>query len=436
MKIIVVGLNHRSAPVDIRQKLAFDNRESLRALRRLKSSFPDAEFVLLSTCNRVELYCAARIAGGPESEELVDFISQFHEIAPEAFQDFLYIHEGKDAVSHLLTVASSLDSMVIGEAQIISQVKESYRLACMAKATGKILNRLFHCSFTTAKNVHAATAISSGRVSVAGVAVELAMQLFANITCAKVVVVGAGEMGELLLQHLVHVGCKDITVISRSYDRGVGLAARYGIEAGKWEQLDERLAEADIAIASAAAEDYLFRKEAFEKILIGRKKGALLLIDIAVPRNIDPAVNEFEDVYLYCIDDLSSVAEKNRQIREEKISRGMQIVYDNAADFMDWFGARDMGPLIGRMREEFTQISKAELERFFVGARENAECRDVMEPMVGRIVNKLLHCVIKNIDVVAKKHGPAEAARLLDSIVKHAEEISSETNADKEDSES
>ena len=427
MKIKVVGLNHRTAPVDIREKLAFDNAQSLRALRQLKGAFGGAEFVLLSTCNRVELYCAGQIIDGPSSEDLVNFITQFHQISPEDIKDFLYIHEGKDAVSHLLTVASSLDSMVVGEAQIISQVKQSYKLACTAKATGKILNRLFHCGFTTGKKVHTATAISSGRISIAGVAVELAMQLFADITSAKIVVIGAGEMGELLLQHLLHVGCKDITVVNRSYDRGVEVAARYEIEAGRWEQLNERLIEADIAIASAAAQDYLFRKEPFRKILTGRKKGALLLIDIAVPRNIDPAVNEIEDVYLYSIDDLSEVTRQNRQAREENISKGMQIVYDNVADFMDWFGARDIGPLIGRMREKFAQISQAELERFFVGSREDAACRDVMEPMVRRIVNRLLHCVIKNVDVVAKKHGAGEAAKLLDSIVKHAEEISTET---------
>jgi len=428
MKIKVVGLNHRTAPVDIREKLAFDNTQSLRALRQLKGTFAGAEFVLLSTCNRVELYCAGQIIDGPSPQDLINFICRFHELSPENIKDFLYVYEGREAVSHLLTVASSLDSMVVGEAQIISQVKQSYKLACTAKATGKILNRLFHCSFSTGKKVHTATAISSGRISIAGVAVELAMQLFADISSAKVVVIGAGEMGELLLQHLLHVGCKDITVVNRSYERGVEVAARYDIEAARWDQLNQRLIEADIAIASAAAQDYLFRKKPFRKILTGRKKGALLLIDIAVPRNIDPAVNEIEDVYLYSIDDLSEVTEQNRQAREKNISKGRQIVYDNVTDFMDWFGARDIGPLIGKMREKFAQISQAELERFFVGTREDAACRDVMEPMVRRIVNRLLHCVIKNVDVVAKKHGPAEAAKLLDSIVKHAEEISAETS--------
>ena len=431
MKITVVGLNHKSAPVEIREKLAFDSAETLRALRELKGRFAEGEFALLSTCNRVEVYCVGASMGGPGCEEVLRFLSEFHDIRLESFRDFLYFHEDADAVRHLLAVASSLDSMVVGEAQIIGQVKESYRLACTAKSTGKILNKLFHIGFTTSKKVHTSTPIASGRISVAGVAVELAMQLFADITLAKVVVIGAGEMGELILQHLCHADCKDITVVNRSYDRGVDVAKRYGIEAGKWEELNERLAEADIAIASAAVQDYLFGKKTFKDIVRRRRKGALLLIDIAVPRNIEPAVNEIEDVYLYSIDDLSAVAEQNRKAREENISTGMHIVRENTAEFMDWFHSRDIGPLIGKMRRQFAQISRKELERFFVGAREDASCRDVMEPMVRRIVNKLLHCVIKNVDVVAKKHGPSEAAKLVDSIVKHAEEISAETS-DKE----
>jgi glutamyl-tRNA reductase len=198
MKITVTGLNYKSAPIDIREKLAFDAGETLGALGILKEQFGSAEFVLLSTCNRVELYSASpllgetgKVAGGV----IAKFLSEFHDIGTEQFRDFLYVHEDEQAVRHLLTVASSLDSMVLGEGQIIGQVKESYRLACTAKSTGKVLNRLFHCAFTVSKKVHTTTSIAVGRVSVAGVAVELAMQLFADITSAKVVVIGAGEMG-------------------------------------------------------------------------------------------------------------------------------------------------------------------------------------------------------------------------------------------------
>jgi len=436
MKIVLIGLNHRSAPIDIRERLAFDATETVRALRQLKNRFSEAEFVLLSTCNRVELYSASKRIGGVVVEDLTNFLSEFHGVALEDFRDFVYVYNDEDAVNHLLTVASSLDSMVVGEVQIIGQVKESYRLACTAKSTGKVLNRLFHCAFATSKKIHSSTSISSRRVSIAGVAVELAMQLFADISSAEVVVIGAGEMGELLVKHLLHAGCKNITIINRSYERGLKVAERYGVVARKWEELEEKLLGTNILIASAATQDYLFKKSSFKKIMKRRRQAALLVIDIAVPRNFEPTVNEMEDVYLYSVDDLAEVVEQNRKASEEDIAKGMQIIHENVADFMDWFRARDIGPLIGQMKEEFTQISENELERFFVGTRQDASCREVMEIMVKRLVNKLLHCVIKNINVVAKEHGPAEAAKLVDSIVRQAEEISSEPSDNEENMQS
>ncbi|MHC4736430.1 MAG: glutamyl-tRNA reductase [Planctomycetota bacterium] len=435
MKILVVGLNHKSAPIDVREKLAFDAEQVLRALRELKHKFGEAEFVLLSTCNRVELYCASKRAGGVDGERLAKFLSEFHDVPWEEFQEFLYIYEDEESIRHLLTVASSLDSLVVGEAQIIGQVKEGYKLACAAKSTGKILNRLFHCAFTTSKKVHTITSIAHGRVSVAGVAVELAMQLFADISSAKVIVIGAGEMGELLVQHLQQIGSKNITIVNRSYDRGLNLAKQYGVKAQKWEELEEQLTDTDIAIASASVQDYLFKKESLKEIIDRRRKGRLLVIDIAVPRNFEPSVNEIEEVYLYSVDDLSEVVEQNRKAREEDIVRSMEIVYENATDFMDWFGAKDIGPLIGQMKKKFAEISENEMEKFFVGSRQEASCQEVMEAMVKRIVNKLLHCVIKNVNTVAKENGATEAARLVDSIVRQAEEIAAEPS-DKKDEQS
>jgi len=426
MKIVVTGLNHKSAPLDIREKLAFDDTEIITALRQLKNRFHEGEFILLSTCNRVELYSASNPIGGVDAEDLTEFLSEFHDVPLEDFKDFLYVYSDEDAVSHLLTVASSLDSMVVGEAQIVGQVKESYRLACAAKSAGKVLNRLFHCAFATSKKIHTSTSISSGRVSIAGVAVELAMHLFADISSAKVVVIGAGEMGGLLVQHLLHVGCKNITIINRSYERGLKVAERYGVEARKWEELEEQLLGTNIVIASATTQDYLFKKNSFKEIMKRRRRAALLVIDIAVPRNFEPAINEMEDMYLYSVDDLSEVVKQNRKAREEDIAKGMHIVYENVGDFMDWFRARDIGPLIGQMKEKFAEIGRNELERFFIGVRQDAPSREMAESMVHRIVNKVLHCVIKNVNKVAKEQGPAEAAKLVDSIVRQAEEISPE----------
>jgi glutamyl-tRNA reductase len=432
MKIVVLGLNHKTAPVEIREKLTFDTTETSSALRELKKRFSQAEFVLISTCNRVELYCAGKHCQGANTAKLAEFLSEFHNIELDKFHQFLYAYEDEDAIQHLLTVASSLDSLVVGEAQIIGQVKESYKLACAAKTTGKILNRLFHCAFATSKKVYTTTSISNGRVSVAGVAVELAMQLFADISSAKVVVIGAGQTGQLLIQHLLQAEARNITVVNRSYDRGLKVAEQYGIRAEKWEQLNDQLIEANIAIASASVQDYLFRKDPFREITDHRNEGTLLIIDIAVPRNFEPAVNELEGLYLYSIDDLEAVVEQNRKARQRDMAKGMEIVLENVKDFIEWFSSKDIGPLIGRMKKQFKQISENEMQRFFVGTRQDASCKEVMEAMVNRVVNKLLHCVIKNVNIVAKENGATEAAKLVDSIVRQAEEIMSEAG-NKED---
>ena len=426
MKIVVLGLNHKTAPVEIREKLAFNAAGTTEALSALKKLFPKAEYVLISTCNRVELYCAGLHCQGANPDRLAKFLSEFHHIELEKFHPFLYVYENEDAVRHLLTVASSLDSLVVGEAEIIGQVKESYRLACAAKTTGKVLNRLFHSAFATSKKVYTTTSVSSGRVSVAGVAVELAKQLFDDISSARVIVIGAGETGQLIVQHLLSVGARNIVVVNRSYDRAVQVAEQYGITAGKWEQLEEKLIGANMAIAAASVQDYLFSKDDFKKIVARRKEETLLIVDISVPRNFEGAINTLEGVYLYSMDDLAAVVEQNRKAREQDMARGMEIVLDNVAGFMEWFGARDLGPLIGRMKEQFAQISKNEMDRFFVGVREHACCKEVLEDMVNRVVNKLLHCVIKNVDEVARENGADEAAKLVDTIVRQAEAISSE----------
>ena len=274
--------------MEVRERLAFDASQAAAALRRLKEMEPQAEFVLLSTCNRVELYYAGEQDSQQIAGRLVAFLSGFHGVEPEQFRPALYFHENEEAVRHLLLVAAGLDSMVVGEAQILGQVKESYNLACAAKSTGKILNRLFHCAFFTAKSVHTNTAISNGRVSVAGVAVELALQLFADIARAKVVVIGAGETGELVVQHLLKAGCTDVTVVNRTYERGVELAERCWIAVGKWEELGEQIGQANIVISSAAVPDYLYTRESFEQTINRRRAGSLLIIDVGVPRNFDP----------------------------------------------------------------------------------------------------------------------------------------------------
>jgi glutamyl-tRNA reductase len=429
MEIVLVGLNHKTASVDIRERIAFDEAATLDALRQLKQRYPQAEFVLLSTCNRVELYSAADQPDGPTTEDLGVFLSDYHGIKYEDFKKYLYTSRNEESARHLLTVTSSLDSMVVGEPQITAQVKESYRLAREVGSSGKVLNRLFHCAFSASKEIYTRTSIANRRISVAGVAVELAKQLFSDIGSAKTVVIGAGEMGELLVEHFLHVKCSDITVINRSYERGQRLAGRHGIAADKWDNLDEHLASANIVVAAATAiQGCLFDKSTFAEVMAKRRGKTLLVIDIAVPRNFEPEINEIENVYLYCVDDLAQVVEENIKYREEDIDEAVEIIFEKVGEFMDWFETMDIGPLIGQIKNSFEKIRQNELERFFVGSREAANCKAVMEATVGRIVNKLLHCVIKNINTVAKKQGPGEATELASSIVKHADEIVADDN--------
>jgi glutamyl-tRNA reductase len=426
MSIVVLGLNHKSAPLEVRERLAFNREEVATALEQLHAMDPQAEFVLLSTCNRVELYYAGEQKAAGVSDRLIEFHCRFHKIEAESFKSALYLHENEDAVRHLLLVSAGLDSMVLGEAQILGQVKDGYKIACAAKTTGKVLNKLFHQAFYTAKSVHTRTSISMGRVSVAGVAVELARQLFSDIARAKVVVIGAGSTGELVVEHLRKADCRDITVVNRSQERGGDLARRHEIAVGRWDELPGQMAHADIVISSVATQDYLYTRAAFEQAAGKRRAKPLLIIDVGVPRNFDPLINGMEDVYLYSMEELKEVAEQNLKTREEDITGSLEIVYAGAAEFMDWFFARDIGPLIGHMKAEFRQISHNELERFVGGRRCDISCRLVMEDMVDRVVNKLLHCVIQNVSTVARETGPAEAAKLVGTILQQAREIACE----------
>jgi len=432
MEIAVVGINHKTALVDIRERLAFDAESTVLAIKLLKDRFTDGEFVLLSTCNRVEIYCALKKNDDLRPDELGRFLGDFHNVDFAEYQNSLYTYHGEEAVRHLLGVASSLDSMVVGEPQISAQVKESYRLACTAGCTGKVLNKLFHCAFKTSKNIYTTTSITNRRVSVAGVAVELARQLFEDTKAAKIVVLGAGNMGELLVEHFLHIKCSDITIINRTADKGKKIAERYRISTDRWENLDEHLSGADIVVAAAATtQDYLFDHSSFAKVMDKRQTNALLVIDIAVPRNFEPSINDIENVHVYSIDDLAQVVLDNIKLRQVDAVKAVDIVCHNVNEFMEWFSIRDIGPIIGKIKESFRQIHQIETERFLAGLEEHINCKEDLERMSGRIVNKLLHCIIQNVSTTAREKGTDTAAKLAGSIIARAEKIVAEENITK-----
>ena len=420
MKITVVGLNHKAAPVDIREKIAFNVEQTAEAIKQLQKKFDGGEFVLLSTCNRTELYYAVD-DDGASPDDLVQFLFDFHAVPLADFRNFLYVHRDKDAVEHLLTVSSSLDSLVIGESQIVAQVKDSYHLAVSLKSAGKALNRLFHCAFATTKEIYSTTSIAQRRVSVAGVASELAQQLLEQIASAKVAVIGAGETAELLVRHLVDLDCHNITVFNRTISRAERMAKRYDINSGNWSNLKHALQQVDIIIAAATTEDYLFDKSFMQ----GRRTGPLLIIDVSVPRNFNPDTGELEDVYLYNIDDLAQVANENIQARQEDVGQAREIIADNVESFMDWFALYDIGPLVGKLRKKFQQISKTELDRFLAGENHvSTTQRQKTEAVVNRIVNKLVHRLINNFHNVAKTQGSDEASHMIESIIQYEDRFS------------
>lgn len=427
MKILLIGINHKTAPVAIREQFACDAGLVCDALTRLKEAYPESEFVLLSTCNRFECYAAVDKTAGPNAEGLSRWLADFRSVDVPAIEEYLYVKTNEDAAAHLFTVTSSLDSMVIGESQITSQVKESYKLACKCQTSGKVLSRLFHDAFRTAKEIIAKTSIANRRVSVAGVAVELVKQLFFNIASSKAVIVGAGQMGELFVEHFRHEKCRDITLVNRSQQRGCQLAQAYDVVHKPWEQLDQEILEANIVVGAASAmEGYLFSKDRILSLMSQRRNQTLLILDITVPRSFEPDIKTIENVYLYSIDDLAQVAQDNVKLREGDLERAIEIICESVSAFMDWFSTRDVGPVLGQIKEAFEQIYEIEMQKFFVGPRQAASCKELMDASIGRVVNKLCHCVIKNIDVLSKSHGPQEAEKFAQSILENAKQIIAE----------
>lgn len=432
MQIILVGVNHKTAPVAVRERLACDSQLVCEALRQLRNAYSLSEFVLLSTCNRVECYAVVGKNDGLDPDKLAKWLADFRDIDYSDIKPSLYVKTNEEAVAHLFMVTSSLDSMVIGENQITYQVKAGYKDACKCQTAGKVLNRLFHDAFRTNKVIITNTSIANRRVSVAGVAVVLAKQLFSDIKKANIVVIGAGQMGELLIEHFRHEKCRNLTVVNRSEPRGCQLAEKHDILNKPWAALDEQMALADIVVGAAVTEQgYLFDPQRIRSLMNQRRNRQFLIVDITVPRSFDPAIGRIENVYLYSIDDLAQVAQDNIKLREGDLERAVEIIYEYVSAFMDWFSIRDTGPLIGQIKAAFEQIQEIEMEKFFVGSRQEAHCRESMEVSMHRVVNKLCHCVINNIDLLSKEHGPKEAEKFARNILANAKDIISEEKSPK-----
>jgi|YNPNPStandDraft_1061719.scaffolds.fasta_scaffold00234_15 glutamyl-tRNA reductase len=392
MNIVLFGLNHKTAPVEIRERLSIPGDETGARLSQLLAAPEIDEAMILSTCNRVELLaCANHIDGSIEAmKEVLQRGRGRAQAWP--YDGYCYALVGEEAVAHLFRVASSLDSMVIGEPQILGQIKEAYRVALANKACGPVLNRLLHTAFRVAKRIRTETGIGKRAVSVSYAALELAKSIFGSLQSKTLLLIGAGEMIELACRHFSEQGMRRILVTNRTASRAQELAAQFGGEAVPFELFRKRLTDADIILSCTGAGHYVLDREDVRQALRLRKNRAMFLIDIAVPRDVDPSVNQLTNAYLYDIDDLQAVVDRNLGQRKEEIGRAEEIIQHEIAQFRRWSRSQQIMPVVRALVRKAEEIRSAELAKTLprLGGLQEDERRSI-EVMTRAVVNKILH---------------------------------------------
>jgi len=418
LRLLVAGLNHKTAPLAMRETVAFSPTQIAEALEKFRTHYPHAELVILSTCNRVEFYLARPLSSEPSLEELTRFIAEFHKLAPENLRTHLYHHEDRSMVEHLFAVASSLDSMVVGETQILSQVKHAYHHACNSNGVGKVLHALFQRALAAAKDVHEKTSLSSGHLSVASVAVDLAASVFDRFDDKTVLCVGAGKMATLMLRHLAELKPRKLLITNRSPERAAALAAHFQTmhaEARPIEQLDQLLVEADILLTSTGAAQPILSESRFKSLQKPRRYRPIVMVDIAVPRDIEPSIAKLTNTYLYNIDDLQEVAAGNRGKRDAEIAASRTLLGTHVDEFLRWFAARDVGPLVKALFEHCHATARAELDVLYAKHPEMPpEQKAELEKLTHRLVGKLLHGPVTQLTT----HAEATARPMLTAALK------------------
>ena len=363
--ILNIGLNHETAPLEVRECLAKDPKNPVLVLKALRQVNEIKEAFFLSTCNRVEVLCVTDRPS--ESEQAVtQLLSDLGGIPKERLDEYLFVYQEIDAVRHIFRIASSLDSMVVGEPQILGQMKEAYTLSVAEKTSGVILNRLLHKAFHAAKRVRSETGIADAAVSIAYAAVELAKKIFYDLSDRKVLLIGAGEMAELIARHLLNFGVRSLVVANRTFDKAVPLADFFKGQAVSFEEIGARILEDDIVIASTAAPDYIVTRDLLKGLMRRRRNRPLFFIDIAVPRNVEPEVNEIENVYLYDIDDLKGVVAVNLEQRRSEAIKAERIVDEETIRFGHWLRTLEVVPTIIDLKEKAEKIRNMEMQKSLV----------------------------------------------------------------------
>jgi glutamyl-tRNA reductase len=392
MNIILLGLSHKTAPLEIREKLSCASPEGSHPLREIMQIDGVREAFYLSTCNRTEIFF--RVDDKPEEALMLlkTLILRRGHFTPDEMDRYFYLYFDEHALYHLFRVTSSLDSMVMGEPQILGQVKESYREAVDNDATGILLNKILHQAFRVAKRVRTETGIASHAVSVSFAAVELAKKIFGSLAGKTVILVGAGEMSELAARHLMQHGASRILIANRTFERSLQMADLFKGEAIRFDDLEDRLQEADIVITSTGAPHHIISKDMVASALHRRKNRLLFLIDIAVPRDIEPAAARLDNVYLYNVDDLQDIVDQNRSIRQQEAEKAEAIVAEEVHRYREWYNTLEVVPTIVSLKEKTADIIRGEMERsssWIQNLREEERVR--IELLLSSVVNKILH---------------------------------------------
>ncbi len=391
-EILLIGVNHKTAPVEFREKLALSADEIPLLLETLRQRPPIQEIILISTCNRVEALMAV---SDPMAavESVKQVISEVKSVPELPWPRALYQYSGAQAIRHIFRVASSLDSMIIGEPQILGQVKNAYKTAVQKKSTGVILNRLMHKAFAVAKKVRTETGIGGHAVSISYAAVELAKKIFDRLEDKNILLVGAGEMAELAVEHLMrHRGSGVMWVANRTFSVGLSLAGRFGGTAIQLEEIPEYLKTADIIISSTGAPGYIITRDQVKPIMRLRKNRPLFFIDIAVPRDIDPEINRLPNAYLYDIDDLQGLIHDNLEARTQESIKAERIIEEAVLRFQQWYETLDVVPIIIALRAKLTALAEAELFKTIGSWNHLSEQdRQSLTRMIESLVNKILH---------------------------------------------
>lgn len=409
MTIVALGINHKTASVDLREKVAFSPEQLSEALQQLSNHAQFNEVVIISTCNRTEIYCSL---AQQNSQTLLQWLADFHGLDEQELSSNIYCYEDNDAINHLMRVACGLDSLVLGEPQILGQIKQAYNSAKNHESVSLVFDRLFQKTFSVAKQVRTETEIGASAVSVAYAAVNLAKHIYGKLDKTKVLLIGAGETIELVAKHIYQSGPQQITVANRTIERAKGLAESVGGDVIALAQLPERLHQADIVISSTASTLPIIGKGGVEQALKQRRHKPMLFIDIAVPRDIESQVGELDAAYLYSVDDLQAIVSENIASREHAAEQAQIIIADKSAEFAMWMRSLDSVGLIRHYRKDVQDVKSELVDKAISQLNTGKDAEKVILELANKLTNRLMHAPTRAIQDAAKKGEVAQLRQL------------------------